>query len=163
MPIAKQFFALPLVDHLLIATVLIFNLVAPRLGMWAYSLFALPGTVAHELAHFVVAFLLRAQPSFPNFIPKRDGDAWRLGSVQAAPNLITTIPIALAPFLLLPAGLWYAVSIMSDGTGWWYLIHAWIASTLLVASLPSRQDWFVVMPAFVCALLVLGWLSYKIG
>ncbi len=159
--IAKQFIALPLTDHLLIATVLTFNLVAPRLGMWMYSIFALPGTVAHELAHFAVALLLRAKPSFPNLIPKRDGDAWRLGSVQAAPNFITTIPIALAPFMLLPAGLWYAVHIMSAGTGWWYLIHAWIASTILIGSLPSRQDWFVAMPAIMCALAAAIWMSYK--
>lgn len=165
MHIAKQFIALPLIDHLLIATVLTFNLVAPRLGMWVYSLFALPGTVAHELAHFAVALLLRAKPSFPNLMPKRDGDAWRLGSVQAAPNLITTIPIALAPFLLLPVGVWYSVSIMSAGTGWWHLIHAWIASTILIASLPSRQDWFVAMPAIMCALLVMLWLwmTNKLG
>ena len=47
--IAKQFVALPIVDHLLIGIVLVFDLVAaPRLGMWAYSLFSLPGTAAHE-------------------------------------------------------------------------------------------------------------------
>jgi hypothetical protein len=158
MLIARQFIALPLIDHLLIATVLMFNLVAPRLGMWTYSLFALPGVVAHELAHFAVAFLLRAKPTFPNLIPKRDGNSWRLGSVQAASNLITSIPIALAPFMLFPVGLWYAVFIMSAGVGWWHIIHAWIAGTILIASLPSRQDWSVALPAIVCALALILWL-----
>jgi len=40
-------------------------------GMWIYALTALPGTVAHELAHFVVAFVLGAQPAFPSLIPGR--------------------------------------------------------------------------------------------
>lgn len=159
--IAKQFIALPFTDHVLIASILMFNLIASRLGMWAYSLFVLPGTVAHELAHFVIAFLLRANPSFPNLLPKRDGMTWRLGSVQVVANLFTSIPIALAPFLLLPVGLWYAVAIMATATGWQHLIHVWIVSTIFIASFPSRQDWFVAMPAILCALLVmLGfWLS----
>jgi hypothetical protein len=161
MLIAKQFIALPLIDHLLIATVLVFNLVVPRLGMWPYSLFALPGTVMHEGSHWVVSYILGAKPSFPSLIPKRDGDAWRLGSVQAASNLITSIPIALAPFMLLPIGLWYAASIMSAGTGWWYLAHAWIAGTILIAGMPSRQDWSVAMPAIVCVLAVMLWLAIR--
>jgi hypothetical protein len=159
--IAKQFIALPLLDHLLIVTVLAFNLVAPRMGMWTYTLFAMPGTASHELCHWLVSFILGAKPTFPSLIPKRAGDAWRLGSVQAAPNFITTIPIALAPFLLLPIGLWYAVAIMSNGAGWWHMIHAWIAGTILIASLPSRQDWSVAMPAIVCVLAVTFWLAIR--
>ena len=34
--------------------------VASRLGMWAYAAIALPGTFAHELAHYLVALLLLA-------------------------------------------------------------------------------------------------------
>jgi len=178
MGIAKQFAALPSVDHLLIGIVLAFDLVAaPRLGMWAYSLFSLPGTAAHEFCHWLVALLLGAKPSLPNLIPTRNGNAWRLGSVRSSPNLITLIPtrngnawrlgsvrsspnlitlipIALAPFALFPVGIWYAVFVMTSATGWWYLAHVWIASTMLAASLPSKQDWFVAMPAIVIALVL---------
>ena len=153
--IAKQFVALPSVDHLLIGIVLAFDLVAaPRLGMWAYSLFSLPGTAAHEFCHWLVALLLGAKPSLPNLIPARDGNAWRLGSVRSSPNLITLIPIALAPFALFPVGIWYAVFVMHPATEWWYLAHVWISSTMLAASLPSKQDWFVAMPAIVIALVL---------
>ncbi|MDD2719747.1 MAG: hypothetical protein PHH47_00375 [Gallionella sp.] len=155
MGIAKQFVALPIVDHLLIGVVLVFDLVAaPRLGMWVYSLFSLPGTAAHEFCHWLVALLLGAKPSLPNLIPTREGNAWRLGSVLSSPNLITLIPIALAPFALFPVGIWYAVFVMTSATGWWYLAHVWIACTMLAASLPSKQDWFVAMPEIVCALVL---------
>ncbi len=161
--VGQRFLGLPNTDHFLIGAVLAFDLVAaPRLGMWMYSLFSLPGTVAHELCHWLAALVLGAKPKFPNIIPKRDGDAWRLGSVQFVPNLLTVIPIALAPCLLLPLGIWYAVFVMTSAMGWWYLAHVWIASTFLVASLPSRQDWKVAMPAIACA-LVLIYLTHRFG
>lgn len=161
--IGHRFLGLPNTDHFLIAAVLVFDLVAaPRLGMWAYSLFSLPGTVAHELCHWSSALVLGAKPKFPHIIPKREGDAWRLGSVQFVPNLLTVIPIALAPCLLLPLGIWYAVFVMHPATGSWYLIHVWVASTFLAASLPSRQDWKVAMPSITCALL-LAYALHKLG
>ena len=154
--LAKYFLALPVVDHLLIGSILAFDLfAAPRLGMWMYSLFSLPGTIAHELLHWFVARVLGAQPSFPSIIPKRDGDVWRLGSVQFTPTLLNRIPIALAPFLLLPVGIWYSVVVMHPATGWWYLAHGWVASSFLIASLPSRQDWIVALPAIVVVIVLL--------
>ena len=156
MLLAKQFLALPVADHLLIGAILSFDLVvAPRLGMWAYSLFSLQGTIAHELLHWFVARVLGAHPSFPSILPKRDGNVWRLGGVNFVPSLLNRIPIALAPFLLLPVGIWYAVVVMHPATGWWYLAHGWVASSFLVASLPSRQDWIVALPAIVVVIVLL--------
>ncbi len=160
----EQFAALPTVTHLLIGFMLAVHYVfAPRLGMWTFSLFSLPGTAAHELGHWLVARVLGANPSFPNIIPKREGNTWTLGSVRVSPNLITRIPIALAPFALLPLGVWYAVA-HSEASGGWYLVHIWVASTFIAASLPSRQDWLVALPAILCAvgaylaLRQLGWI-----
>ena len=161
--IARLFIALPLHDHLLLGWMLLFILVAaPRLGMWVYSLIALPGTCMHELMHWGTSTVLGAQPSFPGIIPKRDGNSWRLGSVTCSPNILTTIPIALAPLALLPAAILYAVFVMSPATGWWYVFHVWVASSMLAASLPSRQDWRVALPALIGA-LVLFLLLRKMG
>ena len=126
-----------------------------------YSL-SISESLGGKFCHWLIALVLRASPSFPNIIPKRDGNAWRLGSVRSSPNFLTIIPIAIAPFLLLPLGIWYAVFVMHSATGWWYLFHVWIASTLLVASLPSKQDWFVAMPAIICAVVIFVGL-YKFG
>lgn len=160
----ERFAALPTVTHFLIGFMLAVHFVlAPRLGMWAFSLFSLPGTVAHELGHWLVARVLGAQPSFPSIVPKREGGTWVLGSVCVSPNIFTRIPIALAPFGLLPLGIWYAV-VHSEASGGWYLVHIWVASTFIAARLPSRQDWMVALPAILCAvgayfaLLQLGWI-----
>ena len=160
----ERFAALPSVTHSLIGFMLAVQYVlAPRLGILAFTLFSLPGTAAHELGHWLVARVLGAQPSFPSIIPIREGSAWTLGSVRASPNIFTRIPIALAPFGLLPLGIWYAAA-HPEASGGWYLVHIWVASTFIAASLPSRQDWFVAMPAILCAvgayftLLRLGWI-----
>jgi hypothetical protein len=146
----ERFTALPTVTHLLIGFMLVVQYVfAPRLGMWAFSLFSLPGTIAHEMGHWLVALVLGAKPSFPNIIPKREDGTWALGSVRVSPNILTRIPIALAPFGLLPLGVWYAVA-HSEASGGWYLVHIWVASTFIAASLPSKQDWIVALPAIIC-------------
>ena len=161
--VGKLFIALPVRDHFLIGSFLAFDLIAaPRFGMWAYSLFVLPGVLGHEICHWLVAVILGARPSFPNLIPRHDGNTWRLGAVQFVPNLLTLIPIALAPFMLLPLGIWYAVFVMHPATGGWWWLHGWIASTFLIASLPSSQDWKVAMPAIVCA-LALSYLAHRSG
>lgn len=155
-----QFTALPTITHLLIGGILVIHFViAPRLGMWAFSLFALPGTAVHELSHWLVALLLGAKPSFPNIIPKREGGTWTLGSVRMDPNVQTRIPIALAPIALLPFSIWYAVA-HPEVTGGWDLVHVWIAGTLIAASLPSRQDWLVALPAIICAIVAYFVLRY---
>lgn len=149
-----QFAALPSATHWLIGGMLVTQYaIAPRLGMWAFSLFSLPGTVAHELSHWLVALVLGARPSFPRLIHKREGGGWTLGSVKVSPDIVTRIPITLAPFALLPLGIWYAV-VNSDAQGGWYLVHVWVASTMLYASLPSRQDWIVALPALICVAVV---------
>jgi len=153
--IATQFLSMPSVDHLLIGCVLAFQvIIAPRFGMWLYSLFALPGVLGHELCHWLVALVLGARPSFPSILPERNGNTWRLGSVRSSPNMLTIIPIALAPIALMPLGIWYATVVLVSATGWWWWFHGWIASTMLVASLPSRQDWSVAMPTIIGVLLL---------
>ena len=146
----EQFASLPASTHFLIGLMLVTQYaIAPRMGMWAFSLFSLPGTVAHELSHWLAAFVLGARPSFPRLIPKREGGSWTLGSVKVSPDIVTRVPITLAPVALLPLGIWYAVA-HSEAQGGWYFAHIWVTSTVLYASLPSRQDWLVALPAIIC-------------
>ena len=53
-----------------------------RDSMWRVALLALPGTFAHELAHLIVGFLLRAKPHGFSVWPTPRGQTWRLGSVS---------------------------------------------------------------------------------
>lgn len=153
-PLAINFVALPLTDLMLIGAVMVVTTATHRLGMWPYSLVAFPGTVAHELGHYLCAMLCFARPNFPSLIPVREGRGWTLGSVEFVPTIVNVIPIALAPLLLLPVGMWYAVDVMSAASGWWYLAHGWIVGTLFLACLPSRTDWAVAAPALLLLLLV---------
>lgn len=133
-----------------------------RLGMWTYALIALPGTFAHELAHYLTALLLRAQPSFPSLRPQRSAHGWRLGSVTFRAGMLRAVPIALAPFLLAPLALAWAIWWMAPASGWPYVAHAWIVAALLSASLPSSADFRIALPALLllAVLAVLAWVAW---
>ena len=130
-----------------------------RLGMWPYALIALPGTLAHELAHFLVALVLAAKPSFPSLVPQRSNHGWRLGAVQFRAGLIRSVPIALAPLVLLPLALFWAVTFIAPAVWPLYGMHAWIVGALLSASLPSSADFKIAIPALslMAAIAALAW------
>lgn len=121
--------------------------VASRLGMWAYAAIALPGTFAHELAHYLVALLLLAKPDYPSLVPQRTLHGWRLGSVSFRAGMARALPIALAPFALLPLALWWAATLLAPAAGALYFVQAWIVAALLSASLPSSADFKLALPA----------------
>lgn len=131
----------------ILTTILLIERVSPRLGMWPYAMITLPGTLAHELSHYVTALLLRAQPGFPNLVPQRYEDGWRMGSVTFRADLLRALPIALAPVALAPLSLWYAAHFLPHAPPLLYAPHAWVAATMLAASLPSRADWRLAIPA----------------
>jgi len=138
-----------LVDTMFILSVMAGNLIFNRVGMWPYSLVTLPGTITHELSHFFMAKLFFANPSFPAIFPRREGDYWVMGSVSFSPTILNSIPIALAPLLLLPVGWLFSLYVFIPATSWEYAIYGWIAGNMFYACLPSSQDWKVAAPAFV--------------
>lgn len=149
-------------DAVVLLAVLVLHRIASIMGMWPYALFTLIGTLCHEFAHWLMAFLLGASPSFPSLVPERIPGGWRLGSVSCFPTLLSSIPIALAPFALGPVGLWWAATYLPIAQGGWYMAHAWIAGTILMASLPSSQDWRVATPSLLIVALGLAWYSERL-
>jgi len=128
--------------------------VSRHAGMWIYALTALPGTLAHELAHYVVAFVLGARPAFPSLLPVRTPRGWQLGSVQFRVGHARALPIAMAPLLLAPLALWWASALMHPALTPMYFLHVWIVAALVMASLPSTTDFKLALPALgVIALL----------
>src|SRR5207253_2132543 len=88
-----------------VALVLIFYalLRAMRNSMWRIALLSLPGTIAHELAHFVVGLVLLAKPRGFSIWPRAHAHTWTLGSVSFGNiGLLNGAFVALAPLLLLP-------------------------------------------------------------
>jgi hypothetical protein len=133
---------------------------ARHAGMWIYAVVALPGTAVHELAHFVVAFVLGARPSFPSLVPTRTERGWRLGEVRFRPGHLRAMFVGLAPVLLAPLALWWATTILAHASWPIYILHAWIVAALLSACWPSATDWRLAFPAIAVLLLLallVGW------
>jgi hypothetical protein len=145
--------ALSPLDAACILGAIVIIALAKHAGMWIYALVALPGTFAHELAHFVVGLLLGAQPSFPSLIPVRTERGWRLGAVSFRVGRLRALPIALAPLLLLPLACWWAFALLHTAAWPLYALHVWITAALLTASMPSRTDWKLALPALGVLLL----------
>jgi len=147
------------IDHLLLTlsaldvfcvlAALIAIRVCRHAGMWIYALVALPGTLAHELAHFLVALILGARPTFPSLVPVRTEHGWRLGSVTFRVGHLRALPIAIAPLALAPLALWWAGAFMHSAAPALYWLHVWIVAALLTASLPSKTDLKLAWPALI--------------
>lgn len=144
-------------DVAVMGGILVLQRLCALFGMWAYCLAVLPGTALHEAMHWLVAFVLRARPSMPSIVPERTATGWRLGSVRFSAGYLRSLPIALAPLALAPAGLWWAATFL-PGQPWGaiYLAHAWISVSALAASFPSGQDWAIAAPALVAVVLVVA-------
>lgn len=116
-----------------------------RTTPWGLAALALPGTFTHELAHFSVGLILRARPCGFSLWPRRNGKAWRLGSVSfRRVGILNGAFIALAPLLLLPLG-WLSLmrlSIPAWANGHWisWFGAGYLTATLFYASMPSLTD-----------------------
>lgn len=127
---------------------------ARHAGMWIYAVVALPGTAVHELAHFVVAFVLGARPSFPSLIPVRTEGGWRLGEVRFRPGRLRAMFVGLAPILLAPIALWWAMTMLVHVSWPLYAFHVWIVAALLSACWPSKADWRLAFPAIAWLVVI---------
>jgi hypothetical protein len=143
-------------DLLAVGLALLLLRATSRLGMWPYALAALPGTAMHEFAHWLVAVLLGARPDFPSLRPQRGPHGWRLGSVAFRAGFLRAVPIVLAPLLLFPLAWWWTLAFVAGAPWPARALHAWLAATLLSASLPSSADWKIARPALVLLALLAG-------
>lgn len=104
------------------------------------ALLGLPATIVHELAHWIVAFLLFSRMDSFTIMPRFEGRDIIYGQVIYAPKLqVFSIPISLAPILINPAVAWLLYTIQIDSILLeiirWYLIVI-----ILFGSIPSTTD-----------------------
>ncbi len=124
---------------------LILGLVILRLKVWVQIRFFLlwPGTVLHELLHWIVAFLTHGRPKKVSVWPRRSQNGhWTLGTVVIA-NLTwyNGILISLAP--ILGIGL---VLLLTPSAHQWHFsqrdLYQWaISAPVWVMCWPSQGDW----------------------
>ena len=154
--IAQGLASLQPLDFAAIALAYMLIRLARRAGIWVYALVALPGTALHELAHFTIALVLGARPSFPGLIPHRTESVWQLGEVRFRPGHVRAMFVGLAPLLLAPLALWWTFAYAAH-TAWpWRALHVWIVAAFLHACLPSKTDWRLALPALVAVAIAAG-------
>jgi hypothetical protein len=104
-----------------------------------------PGTVIHELSHFLMAALLFVPVGQMEFWPKIDGDNVKLGSVQVAQtDIFRRFLIGAAPFLfgvaLLLAVLFFGVSSNLFGEIWFVVLMMYVAFEIGNTMFSSKKD-----------------------
>jgi hypothetical protein len=110
----------------------------------AFLLLRLPGTLCHELAHFLVGALTFARPTSLSIVPCRAAHGWTLGEVRLAnARWYNAAPTALAPLLLLLLPWWAAR--MRTGAGWHFTALdaglSFLIAPQFLACWPSAADW----------------------
>ncbi|MEO8005326.1 MAG: hypothetical protein ABI771_10505 [Betaproteobacteria bacterium] len=136
-----------------------------------FSLVSLPGTIGHELLHFLVGTLTLARPVRVSLLPKfhRDGSA-TLGYVMFS-NIrwYNALWVGFAPLLALPAAIalvYYRATLVpplnATELAWCY-----VAASLTYSCLPSRADLDIVLSKpvglAIYALCVAALIWYRLG
>ncbi|MBR2136344.1 MAG: hypothetical protein IJ852_00080 [Alphaproteobacteria bacterium] len=110
------------------------------------ALINIPGTILHELAHFLIGFLLNAQPTSFSLFPKKSGNAYVTGSVSFRHiKFYNAFPSAMAPLLLLPIAYWFDKYYFANvhTTVWNYLFYVLLQTVLIENAIPSHTDFKV--------------------
>ena len=104
------------------------------------ALLMLPGTLCHELAHFLVGLLTLARPATLSIVPR----GGKLGEVRLAnARWYNAAPTALAPLLLALLPWWVAG--LRTQPGWHFVpldaVLAFLLAPQFLACWPSAADW----------------------
>jgi hypothetical protein len=129
--------------YLAATAVMLWLLNQAKRSFWLCALLALPGTLCHELCHWLVGTLLNGQPVRLTVLPRREGRGFVLGSVALA-NLrwYNAFFIGLAPLLLLALayGLFQWRLSERPVVGWTEAGVVFLLANLVFGAVPSWQD-----------------------
>ena len=116
-------------------------------SLFMSALINIPGTVLHELMHFIVGLFLNARPCNFSLIPRRNEDGnYVMGSVGFTNiTFYNAVPAALAPLLLLPIGFYinrYGLPLIQP-TFVNYTLYVLLQTIIIENAMPSRADFRV--------------------
>lgn len=116
-----------------------------RLPIWARLIVNFPGTVAHEICHFLVGLITRARPEKISLIPKVTEDSILYGYVSfSGLNGFNAFPTSMAPLLLLLFPVFSFYLIEEFYFVWWEIVLLVLLTALFCHSaIPSSQDFKV--------------------
>lgn len=134
-------------DRIILIVMVIFLLrfkYATYNNIWLTALVNIPGTIFHELAHFIIGMIFNARPVKISILPKKNPDGgYTIGSVSFA-NLTfyNAIPACLAPLLLLPFAYFVdkflAPHIIPTFLN--YIIYVVLQTIIIENAIPSKKD-----------------------
>ena len=108
-----------------------------------FWILAWPGTIFHELSHYLVGMILGARPTTISLVPSAvESTGWQTHGYVEFDNLnwFNALPTALAPMLGFVAALAVGAHLSWNMT-WSNLALWWICVALVSQSWPSRTDW----------------------
>lgn len=114
-------------------------------NMYTLALFHLPGTVLHELAHFITGMVMNAHPVGLTLWPRKskDGKGYVLGAVRFQHlTWYNAFPTAMAPLLLIVVAYWVHSNFfyLMPYTPMTSLAHLLLIGILIENSIPSPVD-----------------------
>lgn len=109
------------------------------------SLFYMPGTIVHELSHYIVALILSMNPREMSLFPLIEGKKVRLGHVLYEKNprdFIRPIIVGIAPFIGGLISLWILIqSKLFPGGVWWQtILFGYLVIAITANMFSSKQD-----------------------
>jgi hypothetical protein len=114
----------------------------PLKSVRTWMFFVVPGTIAHELAHYLVAILTGGRPEPISLWPKRSSDGgWVMGSVAFHANQFNGTLVALAPLYLLPLFAWWCSLQYADASPLAAALWGYLTAVTLYSAWPSAIDW----------------------
>ena len=108
-----------------------------------YVALTLPGTLAHELMHWLLAVITNGRPDSISLIPYRQRGRWILGEVTLRnPRWYNTGIIAFAPLVLPLLAYWFyrQVVIHQSLLSFTHWIFLYLAFEATMSAPPSRED-----------------------
>lgn len=140
-------------------------------GIIVYTIIFLPGTIIHELSHWIVAEVLQVRTGaitiFPDLDGRDEGSSERLGSVSTAPSdPFRAFLIGLSPFLTGLGILAVLGHLLSIGWGifppWQLALIAYgimVIGNSMMISKSDRRTWPVIL--FFLALIIIVLIRMK--
>ena len=113
--------------------------------LFLVSLIYFPGTVIHELSHYIGALLLNLHPREIQLFPAIEGNKVKLGHVlyeKHPHDFIRSILVGIAPFLGGLISLWILIQTkLFPGNVWWQtLLFGYLILTISANMFSSKQD-----------------------
>jgi hypothetical protein len=118
-------------------------------GSRYFWILAWPGTVVHEILHYIVALITFGKPHNLVILPSNESGGTVLGSVQCGNlNWFNKIPVALAPLLAIPIAI-VMMSLMKFSWTTGGIFNAFIISSIVSSCVPSSVDMEIATSSMV--------------